>query len=195
MSHLINIRLTKTESFLRNWSFSFFKSFSKFNSNFTSRFFDYEKWINIFKKIKRTGSINNPQIGSLPVFFSTGRIVYICMAAKVFFYPIYKNFIGRRNIYSKIIFSSFIVWGFVAPQYDTAFSIKNSSKINKLFSFVYNKSPASKLNYNSLLDMEQVNLTVNVASEETREIVKRCSGLYGNIQRLTEMINPLKYVK
>lgn len=44
----------------------------------------------------------------------------------------------------------------------------------------------------SQFDMKRVHLTVNVASEETRETVMRCSELYGNIERLAERISPLR---
>lgn len=149
--------------------------------------------MNFFEKFKGTWPIYNPQIRCFPVFLSTGSPICINIAAKILFNPINKRFMGIGNIDSEIVLSPNIIWRSVAPQNNATLSVKNSSQVNKFFSLCKHKSPTSKSNYNNLVDTEQVKLIVNVASEKTPERVKRCSRLYGNIERLAEMTSPLKH--
>jgi len=193
LSHLIYVKLPKFQSFFGYRSFAFFESLSKFYGNFASFFFYKQERANFLEKSKHIWSVNYPQISLFPVFFSAGSFVNIGMTSKIGVNPINEDFIGRRNVNTKVVFSPNVIWGFIRPKYNTSFSIQNSSQIYKFFSTCFKqKIPTSKLNYSNLNDMEQVNLTVNVASEKTREIVKRCSRLYGNIERIAEMTIPLK---
>lgn len=139
MLHLLKETKANVEGVLREISFSLSKCFSKLNGNLAAFFFDNEKRMNVFKKLQDVWTRYSPNILFFPVRigFSAWGIALIAVAAKIFINPIYKTFIGRGNIHSKIELSSFRRINFALPKHDTSLAINNSRKVSQFFPMIH----------------------------------------------------------
>src|SRR5215469_3843023 len=142
MFHLVIQIKTNSKSILRKIALSFLKSFSKFNGNFASFFFNDEIRINILKKLQDFGSGNRPQILFFPMRFgnSARGSTQIGMPTKIFKKPIYKTFICGSNINSKVKLPSCFGVNFTLPKHNTSFPINNTSKICQFFTLIHEVS-------------------------------------------------------
>ena len=135
--------MSKIKFFLRQWLHSLFsfmgngflQSISHFKNYFNLFFFNDRKWINAFTNMSKSFTFTNPSISISFAIFGHLRIeIDAYSTAKFFLNPIKKSFIAITYGHSNLIVIPAIIIRSMFGNYQTSFSINNTSKINDFIS-------------------------------------------------------------